>query len=282
MNNSAGRHSSPHFSLLVATRGRREAFIRLLDSLVAQEYAHFTVLLGDQNPQPFLAEILQEYETKLTIDYHSLTPMGLSSARNLLLPHVRGDIVALTDDDCHYSSDTLLKAAHFFSTHPDAAGCIGAFASELSACSPAKETRFSVFRKAPSWLVFLRRGVVETVGGFDESLGIGASTPYQSGEETDYLLRALDCGFVVYRKKDIVVFHDSWQEGAEFDEKICGYAQGRMALLRKHSFSLGFKLLNVLHPLARMAMNSELSQKYYWKVFCGRLHALLWYNRHER
>ena len=114
MHFSADSHSTPHFSLLVTTRNRRGPFIRLLESLVVQKYPYFTVLLGDQNPPQFLADILQHYSTKLDIDYRLITPKGLSAARNQLLPHVKGDIVALTDDDCHYSPDTLLKVANFF------------------------------------------------------------------------------------------------------------------------------------------------------------------------
>ncbi|UIA99187.1 glycosyltransferase family 2 protein [Desulfovibrio desulfuricans] len=281
MHFSADSHSTPHFSLLVTTRNRRGPFIRLLESLVVQKYPHFTVLLGDQNPPQFLADILQNYSTKLDIDYRLITPKGLSAARNQLLPHVKGDIVALTDDDCHYSPDTLLKVANFFSTSHHISGCIGSFTQKLPAPSPVRETRFSVFRKAPSWLIFLRRTVVEQVGEFDESLGTGASTPYQSGEETDYLLRALSMGFNIYRRKDIVVFHDPWQDGPESDKKLWGYSQGRMELLRKHNFSLTFKLLNVLYPLTRMVLSSDLSREYYWKVFRGRLYGLMQRNDHR-
>lgn len=122
MHFSADSHSTPHFSLLVTTRNRRGPFIRLLESLVVQKYPYFTVLLGDQNPPQFLADILQHYSTKLDIDYRLITPKGLSAARNQLLPHVKGDIVALTDDDCHYSPDTLLKVANFFFNKPSLFG----------------------------------------------------------------------------------------------------------------------------------------------------------------
>ena len=42
-----------------------------------------------------------------------------------------------------------------------------------------------------SFTIFLRRRVVERVGEFDETLGVGAGTPYGSCEESDYLIRAV-------------------------------------------------------------------------------------------
>ena len=53
----------------------------------------------------------------------------------------------------------------------------------------------------------MRRHVVDRVDGFDNSLGIGAGTPWGSGEDTDYLLRCLDAGVAVYNDVNLIVRH---------------------------------------------------------------------------
>ena len=114
------------------------------------------------------------------------------------------------------------------------------------------------------------------VGPFDEELGIGASTPWQSGEETDYLVRAFDAGFPVYRKKDILIRHpepDTSQPGTR--RKAYIYGVGRMRLLKKHRFPLWFTLANILYPLYRLPVDmwsKGVEQiPYRLSMFAGRL-----------
>ena len=47
---------------------------------------------------------------------------------------------------------------------------------------------------AQSSMVFMRRKVRDAIGLLNESLGVGSDTKYQSGEETDYFLRAMQAG----------------------------------------------------------------------------------------
>ena len=49
----------------------------------------------------------------------------------------------------------------------------------------------NLWNRAISFTIFLRRDVVEAVGPFDEELGLGSGRPWASGEETDYLIRAV-------------------------------------------------------------------------------------------
>ena len=56
--------------------------------------------------------------------------------------------------------------------------------------------RQSIWRRAISYTVFLRREMVESAGD-SPGARCGSGTPWGSGEETDYLLRALAEGFSV-------------------------------------------------------------------------------------
>lgn len=51
------------------------------------------------------------------------------------------------------------------------------------------------------------RTFLKEVGGFDEGLGVGAETPFQSGEDTELLLRAIKKGFQIQYLPSLVVYH---------------------------------------------------------------------------
>jgi GT2 family glycosyltransferase len=91
-------------------------------------------------------------------------------------------------------------------------------------------TRDNLWNRAISFTIFLRRSIVERVGAFDERLGLPAS----SGEETEYLIRALDAGarieydptlLVHHARKDVGLTALGAREGASI-----GY------ILRKHRY----------------------------------------------
>ena len=63
-----------------------------------------------------------------------------------------------------------------------------------------------------SSMLFMRRKVRDTVGFMDESVGVGANTKYQSGEETDYFLRAMQAGFRLWFEPSLKVFHPELRE----------------------------------------------------------------------
>ncbi|MDR0826518.1 MAG: glycosyltransferase, partial [Desulfovibrio sp.] len=244
--------------VLCTTRDRPAYLERLLESLSAQEYRDFYLLLGDQNPPHTLDSLLARYEGKFSIQRVVFEPCGLSEARNKLLPLVQGDLFTPADDDCYYAPASFAQAVRYADTlSADAGGFVGmGFPSVRETDgvwhSPTKITRYTVFSKAPSWCIFLRCAVIRALGGFDPALGIGAPTPWQSGEDTDYLLRLMNAGYAIYRADSLHVFHDAQSLSMPDLPKIKAYGVGRMRLLRKHGFPLWFKLANLAYPLFKM------------------------------
>lgn len=267
-----------HITLLATSRGRKEPVRRLLESLRHQTWRDFTLLLGDQNPEPYLAELLAEYEKDFSIKRIPLEPLGLSKARNALLPHVSGDVVALTDDDCHYAPNCLEQVATLFRKHTRMAALVGNANALTPACSVEEiQNKFSVFKNAPSWTLFFRADVMCIAGNFDENMGIGSCGPYLSGEETDYLLRVLDTKMGnVLRIPAVHVFHDTFCfEDPALPAKAYGYGLGRMYVLRKHKFPLWFKFANLSYPLIRALIEGSKTWAYRKAMFKGRLKGLL-------
>lgn len=232
------------FDIVLATVGRRDELCRLLDSLAAQTCREFQLVVVDQNSDERLVPLLERYEDSVaTLRVRS--ELGLSRARNAGLAEVTGDVVAFADDDCWYPDDLLARVGALLRAHPDWDGVTGRVIDELGRKSAARWSssagsidRGNVWTRGVSISVFLRRRVVEQVGEFDETLGIGAGTSWGSGEETDYLLRALEQGFTLQYEPTLAVYHP--QVRADFGPAAVAagrsYGMGMGRVLRKHGY----------------------------------------------
>jgi hypothetical protein len=94
-----------------------------------------------------------------------------------------------------------------------------------------------VWNRAISFTIFLRAAVVEAVGRFDEQLGLGSGRPWSSGEETEYLVRALDTGARIEYDPELVVLHDDKTFSAAA-LRAAGAREGASVgyILRKHRY----------------------------------------------
>jgi GT2 family glycosyltransferase len=122
--------------------------------------------------------------------------------------------------------------------------------------------------------LFFRKKIFDVLQ-FDESIGIGSPSRFQSGEDTDLLLRAYGKGFVVARTPSVVVRHDNgFADTPAALEKVRRYAAGRMALLRRHRLPLWFRLANIAYPPAALpfdcARECRRAARYRWAMFSGR------------
>lgn len=270
------------FSLVIATLGRTVELARLLNSLCAQSYQNFEVLIADQNPEGFLDATLAPYADKLKLQRLRVTPRGVSAARNALLPLMTGEVIAFPDDDCWYAPDTLLQVADFFAAKPAVGGIFGVWghaedALELKAVQdqkPAPMTLHQLFRRGETYVQFYRLAVVDAVGGFDEELGPGTGLPWGGGEDTDYALRALQQA-PVWKVPTVRLFHPLQDKKTVNKKKLAFYAAGRMRLLKKHRFPLWFQLANVLYPLWMCVKDGGKDRVYRWHMFSGRLRGFI-------
>jgi GT2 family glycosyltransferase len=123
--------------------------------------------------------------------------------------------------------------------------------------------------------IFVKRSLLAEIGGFDERLGVGAQTPFQSGEEADLLLRAIERGKQLTYFPDIVVHHDQVDKQITLTHaaRAAKYGRGFGALLRKHRFGSFFVLYRLLRPLAsaaRAMLRGDRAMAYYkWAWLTG-------------
>jgi glycosyltransferase involved in cell wall biosynthesis len=201
----------PSFDLVVATVGRTEQLDVLLASLERQTHPRFRVLLVDQNEDDRVDAVLAGHPS-LQVE-HLRSPRGLSRARNAALPRVTADLVAFPDDDCVYPDDSLERVARRVAADATLEGVTGRAVDVDGSSSPSWSrervllNRNNLWNRAISFTVFLRSATVARVGPFDERLGLGARTASESGEEIDYLVRAVDAGARIEYNPSIVVVH---------------------------------------------------------------------------
>lgn len=262
-------------SLIVATKGRSAELARLLRSLEKQTFKRFRVVIVDQNPPGFLAEIIARYEGIVEMEVVASEDGGVSSARNLGLERVSGDIVAFPDDDCWYAPNTIDRVVRMFAETPETGGLIVSWGekppSEPSVYSLKPVNRFGAFRNAGTLVQFYRREALEGVW-FDPSLGPGTGLPYGCGEDTDFLLQMLQKGAKIQRTSELLVYHPEPDiSDRRLTPKTYAYARGRMYLLRKHGFPIWFQVANILYPLGRLASEGSRAWNYRTAMFLGRL-----------
>lgn len=264
----------PSFDLVVATVGRDDALGRLLDSIAAQE-ADVRVIVVDQNDDGRLDGVLDA--TRLPIE-RVRSSRGLSRARNAALPLLKADLVAFPDDDCTYPPGLLVRIAARFAADPALDGLTGRAedAGGRSAASWKRDravlTDDNLWNRAISFTIFLRRSVVEAVGAFDEELGLGSGTRWSSGEEIDYLVRAIRGGARIEYDPSLVVTHDVRADDAGIgarDGASVGY------LLRKHRYArrvLGRMLVRPVGGAGASLLRRDLARsRYHLATLTGRV-----------
>jgi polysaccharide transporter, PST family len=253
-----------------------------MESLRRQTFRDFELIVIDQNDDDRVARVLGQYAGDFPLQHLRSAP-GHSRAFNVGLASVTGDVIAFPDDDCWYDPDVLERVISFFRSNPRWDGLTGREWVELGFSSgfrwdprPGPITPGNVWRRAITFSMFLRSSVVEGLS-FDESLGVGAGSPWGAGEETDYLLRAISRGSSIYYDPSLGVWHRgrSGPYTPKIYAKASYYGQGIGRVLRKHRSPAHCVATHMLRPLGGAALSFGRGRpekaRYHWSIFRGRL-----------
>ena len=229
-------------SLVVATLNRVKELERLLSSLERQSYKDFEVILVDQNPDDRLLPALQEHQAVRI--RHLRSERGLSRARNIGLRAAKGDIIALPDDDCWYPDQLLETVTEWFQVHPEFDSLFTGIRTEKNkqlapqwAPGSCRCTTENIWYCGASVSAFMRARLVQDVGFFNEGIGQGAPTRYQSGEDLDYFIRFAERGWQGWYEPSFTVHHPELQSIERFRRTSHSYALGVGYVLRLHGYS---------------------------------------------
>lgn len=244
----------PSFDLVVATVDRVAPFSQLVESVARQTGVDARLIVVDQNEDDRLDAVLARHGGLEIVRVRS--PRGLSRARNEGLRHLASDVVAFPDDDCVYPDGLLGAIARRFAERPELDGLAGRAAASDGASDaswerePAVLTPRNLWNRVISFTLFLRRGLVERVGAFDERLGLGAGTVWSSGEEVEFVVRALHAGARIEYDPTLVVTH-AVKRYTPAELRIVGRRDGASVgwILRRHRYGAPTAARMLLRPL---------------------------------
>lgn len=117
----------PKVSVLMPLYNTREEHLRAaIDSVLAQTYADFELLLLNDSPQNTrLAEIVAEYKDERIRFSCNERNIGITDSRNRLIEMAQGEYLAVMDHDDISLPERLAKQVAYLETHPEV-GVVGA------------------------------------------------------------------------------------------------------------------------------------------------------------
>jgi glycosyltransferase involved in cell wall biosynthesis len=262
---------APMVSIVVATRGRMVELPECVDSLLAQQYPNFEIVVVDNNDNPadliaVLADQLEDPRLRVVHEYRR----GASVARNTGTLAARGELIAATDDDVIAARTWLPELVAAFDDQ--SVDCVTGLVLPTGFATPAQELfeefggfskgfkslRFDlVDNRAPETLypyspgiygsgnnVAFRKKVLESVGGYDPMLGPG--TLVKSGEDLDVFLKVLFAGKTLIYEPRARVSHSHRRTMDELHVQLRNYGRGLSAVILKWGLSDPRRLFEII------------------------------------
>ncbi|MDJ0986715.1 MAG: glycosyltransferase [Desulfobacterales bacterium] len=112
------RRNKPLVSVIIPTYNRDWIVAEAIDSVLAQDFSDYELLVVDDGSEDRTAEILAAYGDNITVLHQS--NKGVSAARNCGIAAAAGRLIAFLDSDDLWLPQKLSTQVKFFSDHPDA------------------------------------------------------------------------------------------------------------------------------------------------------------------
>ena len=149
-----------------------------LESLAAQDYEPFEIVVCDDGSMDRTPELLASYPTLTVVRQEN---RGAAAARNAAVAASAGELVAFFDADDEWPANRLTLQARYLLEHPEA-GCVLGRQEWLNP-PPwlTRDARFGDLDGIPLLSAMIRRSVFDELGGFDPT--------FRVAEDTDLLIR---------------------------------------------------------------------------------------------
>lgn len=189
----------PQVSVIIPTYNRAWIVKEAIDSVLAQEFADYELIVVDDGSTDATAEVLSGYGERICALRQK--NKGVSAARNKGIQSAGGNLIAFLDSDDLWLPSKLDRQVAFFQKHPHAVAC----QTEETWIRNGLRVNPKKRHRKPSGMIFepslelclvspsavmIRRSLFDQVGLFDESL--------PACEDYDLWLR-ISCRFPVDR-----------------------------------------------------------------------------------
>lgn len=260
---AAPDQGAPSVSILVCTRNRANQLAGTLKSLSAiQSSVPWEAIILDNASTDGTKEVISAAcASDPRLRYAHEAQPGLGAARDSGWRLARGEVVALSDDDCYFTPDFVDSIWSVFAEHPEV-GVVGGrillydpedapltidLRTEPVLTSPKTVVRTGSFHGAN--LAF-RRTTLARIDGFDRDLGAG--TPYPA-EDIDAVAAAIWSGDAGLFDPRPTILHHHRRRLPDVSPQVRRFDAGRGAYYAKY----------VLRPDTRSAYLAD------WRHRCG-------------
>jgi glycosyltransferase involved in cell wall biosynthesis len=189
---------NPTVSVIIPTHNRGWILREAIDSVLAQDYADYELIVVDDGSTDNTREILEACGRDITVVQQS--NRGVSAARNRGIAASRGQLLAFLDSDDLWLPQKLSRQVDFFKSNPAALICqteetwvrngvrVNPKRRHQKLAGMIFEPSLALCLVSPS-AVMIRKSLFEAVGRFDERL--------PACEDYDLWLR-VSCRYPVY------------------------------------------------------------------------------------
>jgi glycosyltransferase involved in cell wall biosynthesis len=171
--------NAPRVSVIIPTYNRARIIEEAVDSVLAQDYKDFELIIVDDGSTDNTSEVLAPYGNEASILFQE--NKGVSAARNRGIAEASGMLIAFLDSDDLWLPQKLSAQVEFFNQKPEALIC------QTEEVWVRNGIRVNPGRrhKKPSGMIFepslklclvspsavmIRRELLDRTGGFDETL----------------------------------------------------------------------------------------------------------------
>jgi glycosyltransferase involved in cell wall biosynthesis len=168
----------PKVSVIIPTYNRAHYIQKALDSVMAQTYQDFEVIVIDDGSTDNTREVVKQYGEKVRYFYQENT--GIPGARNAGIRNSAGDYIAFLDSDDYWVKEKLERQMALFSEHPEygmVASCCASIEQDGSFREKNRPGKSGwiledIFQKnfIRTSSAIVKRECLEKIGLFDEEL----------------------------------------------------------------------------------------------------------------
>jgi glycosyltransferase involved in cell wall biosynthesis len=187
-------------SVVMCVRNAEKYLVFCLRSILDQTFREFEVIIIDDLSNDKTKEIIEKFNDKRIRYYRNKQWLGISKSRNLGVKCARGKYLFFTDGDCTVSKNWIEEGLKCLKS-PNCVGVEGRIYYVSKNYEPTFADRSMENKSGGCYMtgnIAYKKGVVESVGGFDERLNYL--------EDRDLALRVMKYGKILFNPK-MIVYH---------------------------------------------------------------------------